>query len=106
MKRAIYAKAVPYLEVAPLVLVFLLFFIVPMTMVVIASFFDYNITGLVPTLTLNNYLELLSSKTTLDLYVQTLRFAAIVWAITLVLGFTVSYFLAFHDRNPLVAIGL
>ena len=30
----------------------------------------------------------------------------IVWAITLVLGFTVAYFLVFHVRKPVIAIGL
>jgi putative spermidine/putrescine transport system permease protein len=29
-----------------------------------------------------------------------------VWAMTLVIGFTVWYFVAFHIRNPQVAIGL
>jgi putative spermidine/putrescine transport system permease protein len=106
MKLAIPAKAVPYLQVAPLAIVFLLFLIVPMTMVLVASFFDYNMTGLIPTLTVQNYVSLLTSRTTLDLYLETLKFALIVWASTLVIGFTVSYFLAFHIRNPLVAIGL
>jgi putative spermidine/putrescine transport system permease protein len=106
MKLAIPAKVVPYLEVAPLAVVLLLFFVIPMIMVVVASFFDYNMTGLVPTLTLSNYIDLLTSATTLELYAQTLKFAFLVWLITLVLGFTVAYFLAFHVRNALVAIGL
>src|SRR6516164_11696113 len=106
MKLAIRAKVVPYLEVAPLAVVLLLFFVVPMVMVVVASFLDYNMTGLVPTLTLSNYIDLVTSPTTLELYAQTLKFAFLVWLITLVLGFTVAYFLAFHVRNPLVAIGL
>jgi len=106
MKPTISAKAVPYLQVAPLALVFLLFLVVPMAMVLAASFFDYNMTGLVPTLTPANYIELLTSRNTYELYWQTLRIAFIVWAITLVLGFTVAHFLAFHVRNTLVAIGL
>jgi len=106
MKLAISAKAAPYLQVAPLAIVFLLFLVAPMAMVLVASFFDYNMTGIIATFTLDNYISLLTSHTTLDLYLQTLKFALIVWAITLVLGFTVAYFLAFHIRNPLVAIGL
>jgi putative spermidine/putrescine transport system permease protein len=106
MKLAIPAKAVPYLQVAPLAVVFLFFLVVPMMMVLVASFFDFNMTGLVPTLTLGNYIDLLTSRNTLALYLQTLKYALIVWAITLVLGFTVAYFLAFHVRNTLVAIGL
>jgi putative spermidine/putrescine transport system permease protein len=106
MKLAIPAKAVPYLQVVPLAVVFLLFLVVPMMMVLVASFFDFNMTGLVPTLTLGNYIDLLTSRNTFALYLQTLKYALIVWAITLVLGFTVAYFLAFHVRNTLVAIGL
>jgi len=106
MKLAIPAKAVPYLQVAPLAVVFLFFLVVPMMMVLVASFFDFNMTGLVPTVTLGNYIDLLTSRNTFALYLQTLKYALIVWAITLVLGFTVAYFLAFHVRNTLVAIGL
>src|SRR5215510_3253173 len=106
MKLGIPAKAVPYLQAAPLALVLLLFLVLPMMMVFVASFFDFNMTGLVPTLTLHNYISLLTSRITFALYLETLKFALIVWAITLVLGFTVAYFLAFHVRNALVAIGL
>jgi putative spermidine/putrescine transport system permease protein len=106
MKLAIPAKAVSYLQVAPLAVVFLFFLVVPMMMVLVASFLDFNMTGFVPTLTLGNYIDLLTSRNTFALYLQTLKYALIVWAITLGLGFTVAYFLAFHIRNTLVAIGL
>jgi putative spermidine/putrescine transport system permease protein len=106
MKLAIPAKAAPYLQVAPLAVVFLFFLVAPMMMVLVASFLDFNMTGLLPTLTLGNYIDLLTSRNTFALYLQTLKYALIVWAITLVLGFTVAYFLAFHVRNTLVAIGL
>ena len=106
MKLAIPAGAVPYLQVAPLAVVFFFFLVVPMTMVVIASFLDYNMTGLVPASTLDNYVSLLTSRNTFDLYLETLKLALIVWAITLVFGFTVAHFLAFHVRNSLIAIGL
>jgi putative spermidine/putrescine transport system permease protein len=106
MKLAIPAKAGPYLQVAPLAVVFLFFLVVPMMMVLVASFLDFNMTGLVPTLTFGNYIDLLTSRNTFALYLQTLKYALIVWAIALVLGFTVAYFLAFHVRNTLVAIGL
>jgi putative spermidine/putrescine transport system permease protein len=106
MKLAVPAKAVPYLEVAPLAIVLLLFFVIPMAMVFVASFFDYNMTGIIKTFTLHNYIDLLTTPTTFDLYLETVKFALIVWAVTLVLGFFVAYFLAFHVRNPLIAIGL
>ncbi|HEY1746823.1 MAG TPA: ABC transporter permease [Xanthobacteraceae bacterium] len=106
MKLAVPAKAVPYLEVAPLAIVLFLFFVIPMAMIFAASFFDYDMTGIIPTFTFHSYIELFTQRTTLDLYLQTLKYALIVWAITLTLGFTIAYFLAFHIRNPLIAIGL
>jgi putative spermidine/putrescine transport system permease protein len=106
MKLAVARKAVPYLEVAPLAIVLFFFFVVPMAMVLVASFFDYNMTGIIRTFTFSNYVDLLTSRTTLELYLETVKFALIVWAITLLLGFTIAYFLAFHVRNPLIAIGL
>ena len=106
MKLAIPNKAVPYLEVAPVAIILFFFFVVPMAMVLVASFFDYNMTGIIRTFTLNNYIDLLTSRTTLELYLETLKFALVVWAVTLVLGFTIAYFLSFHVRNLLIAIGL
>jgi putative spermidine/putrescine transport system permease protein len=105
-KQTMAAKALPYLQVAPLAVVFLLFFVAPMMMVLVASFLDFNMTGIVPVVTFHNYIDLLTSRSTFDLYFQTLKFAFIVWVITLVIGFTVAYFLAFHVRNPLIAIAL
>ena len=43
---------------------------------------------------------------TLRLYASSLKFALIVWAITLVLGFNIAYFLVFHVRSLLWQIGL
>ena len=37
--------------------------------------------------------------TILKTYVSTLKFCVIVWALTLLIGFTVAYFLAFHIRS-------
>jgi putative spermidine/putrescine transport system permease protein len=43
---------------------------------------------------------------TYTLYLKTLTYAAIVWALTLVIGFTVAYFLAFHVRTFLWQMAL
>jgi putative spermidine/putrescine transport system permease protein len=76
-------------------------------MVLIVSFFDFDMyTGLIHELTWKNYVELFTSRNTLDLYIKTLMHAAIVWAITLVVGFLIAHFLVFHVRSILVAIGL
>ena len=69
-------------------------------MVVIAfSFFDFDGINTVPSLVWTNYQELFASKVTLSLYMKTIYYAVTVWAITLVIGFTVAYFLAFHVRS-------
>src|SRR4029079_13423765 len=53
-----------------------------------------------------NYLDLIYNPTTWRLYLSTIKFALIVLAITFVLGFWIAYFLVFHVRNLLTAIGL
>jgi putative spermidine/putrescine transport system permease protein len=99
-------RIVTYLQVLPLTLVLLVFLGVPLAVVVVVSFFDYDMFDIVPGFTLTNYTELFGSALTYDLYVATIRYALIVWAITLVIGFTVAYFLVFHVRNLLWQIAL
>ena len=89
----------PYLQVAPLSLVFLLFLVVPIATIVVVSFFDYNTTQIIPAFILQNYEELLLSPVTWQTYLQTLEFAAITWLLTFLIGFTLAYFLAFHVRT-------
>jgi len=96
-----------YLQVAPLTLVLLFFFAVPVALVVVVSFFRYQmLVGIVPQFTLKNYVDLLSNPTTWTLYLSTIKFTLIVLVITFVLGFWIAYFLVFHVRNLLTAIGL
>src|SRR5215211_2967525 len=98
MKRV--SAWVTYLQVAPLALVFLLFLVVPIATIIVVSFFDYNTTQIIPAFLLQNYEELLFSPVTWRTYGQTIQFSAITWALTLVIGFLVAYFLAFHVRSP------
>ena len=98
---------IAYLQVAPLFLVLLCFFILPLALVVVVSFYRYQVmVGLVPDFTFKNYVEILSSATVWRLYFSTVKFTVIVLLITGVLGFWISYFLVFHVRNLLTAIGL
>lgn len=91
---------VPYLQAAPMGLVFLLFFVAPVALVVVISFFDYQTYQiLIPDLLLGNYQDVFSSASTYDTYWTTLELGFITWAVTLVLGFAISYFLAFHVRS-------
>lgn len=87
---------VTYLQVAPLALVFGLFLVVPIATIVVVSFWDYNTTQIIPDFLLQNYDELLFSPVTWQTYGQTVKFALITWVLTLLIGFTVAYFLAFH----------
>lgn len=96
-----------YLQVAPLTLVLFFFFAVPVLLVVIVSFLKYQmLVGIVAQPTLKNYVDLLTNPTTWALYLSTIKFTVIVLVITLVLGFWIAYFLVFHVRNLLTAIGL
>jgi putative spermidine/putrescine transport system permease protein len=87
--------------VAPLTAVFLFFLVVPILTIVVVSFFDYNTTQIIPAFLSQNYEELLTSSVTWQTYLQTVQFAAITWALTLSIGFTLAYFLAFHVRSTL-----
>jgi putative spermidine/putrescine transport system permease protein len=96
-----------YFQVAPLTLVLLMFFAVPVALVTVVSFFRYQmLVGIVPDFTLKNYIDLLSNPTTWSLYLSTVKFTLIVLIITFVLGFWIAYFLVFHVRNLVTAIGL
>jgi putative spermidine/putrescine transport system permease protein len=98
---------VPYLQVAPLTLVLACFFIVPVALVILVSFFRYQmLVGIVPHFTLKNYIDLIYNKTTWTLYLSTIKFTLIVLVLTFVIGFWIAYFLVFHVRNLVVAIGL
>ena len=98
---------VPYLQVTPLALVLIVFTIIPLLLVLIVSFFRYQVlVGIVPEITIRNYVDLLTNPTTWRLYFSTLKFTMIVLVITGVLGFWISFFLVFHVRNLLTAIGL
>ena len=105
-------------QALPLALVFALFFVVPLVLTVMVSLWNYNAYEIVPDITARNYVEafegcanrLFSATpelcTTLKTYLTTLRICLTVWLITLVLGFTIAYFLAFHVRSLTVQIVL
>ena len=91
----------PYLQVAPLALILIIFLGIPLITVIVVSFFDYANYQIHPDFILLNYIELFQSKLTYQLYGSMLKFGVIVWALTLVIGFMVSYFLVFHVRSLL-----
>jgi len=96
-----------WLNVAPLMLVLVPFFLLPILVVLAASFFETDgFGGLLPTFTFANYVDVLTSAQTFQLYMATLKFTVLTWFFTLMIGFLVAYFLVFHVRNQLLAIGL
>ncbi|HEY0202055.1 MAG TPA: ABC transporter permease [Burkholderiaceae bacterium] len=97
-------------QATPFTAVFVLFFLLPLALVLMVSFWDFNEYELIPAFTLRNYAAIFEGCShltdsgdfcvTLSTYLSTLKFCLLVWAITLVLGFAVAYFLAFHVRSP------
>ena len=99
-------------QAAPFALVFFLFFLVPLGLIAMVSLWNFNEYELLPALTLRNYASIFEGCShltdngdlcvTLSTYLSTLKFCLLVWGITLVLGFAVAYFLAFHVRSATV----
>jgi putative spermidine/putrescine transport system permease protein len=99
-------RAAAWLQATPLTLTFVLFFLVPLVITLIVSFWDFNEYQIIPAFTFKNYAAIFdgcSSMTdvcvTFKTYWSTIKFCVIVWAVTLVIGFTIAYFLSFHVRS-------
>ena len=103
-----------FVQASPLALVFALFFIIPLGFVVMVSFWDYNEYALLPGFTARSYVETFEGCydalpelcTILKTYWSTVKFCFLVWVLTLVIGFTIAYFLAFHVRSVTVQMTL
>jgi putative spermidine/putrescine transport system permease protein len=91
--------AIAWLQAAPLALILGFFFLLPILTILIVSFWDYDFAGLYPDFMTLNYAETLGSWVTWKTYLNTLKYTAMVWGLTLVIGFWVAYFLAFHIRT-------
>ena len=91
----------------PMWLVFAVFFLLPLAVTVIVSFWEFTQYSIEPAFILRNYADLFDGCledlpylcTTLATYLSTLKFCFLVWLCTLLLGFTVAYFLSFHVRT-------
>jgi putative spermidine/putrescine transport system permease protein len=100
-------------QALPLTTVFALFFLIPLALVLMVSFWDYNQYEMLPAFTFKNYVAVFDGClsgddlcVTFKTYLSTLKFSLLVWLLTLVIGFTVSYFLAFHVRSSGVQVVL
>jgi len=115
MRRVLFSRAsAPYWQVAPLALVFAVFFVLPLVLTVAVSFWRYNEYSMSPALVGSNYagvfsgclVELPQLCLTLKTYLSTLKLCLLVWLFTLTIGFTVAYFLAIHVRSLTVQMVL
>lgn len=105
---------IAWLQAGPMMLVFAAFFLLPLCFVIMVSFWDYNEYEMIPAFTTRGYYEsfegclaqLPGLCTILKTYVETIKLCFLTWAFTLVIGFSVAYFLAFHIKTKSMQIGL
>lgn len=90
---------VGWLQAAPLALILICFLAAPIVMIVIVSFWGATEYSIYPAFQFDNYEFLFGSEVVWRVFFATFRYAAITWALTLAIGFTVAYFLAFHVRS-------
>ena len=90
---------VAWIQAAPLAVVLLGFLVAPIVMIVIVSFWGATEYSIYPDFQLDNYAFLLTSPVTYTVFFNTFKYALITWALTLTIGFTVAYFLAFEVRS-------
>ena len=94
--KSIFNRYSPYIQVAPLLVVLLLFLIGPLIVIGIISFFEFTGYFTRPGFEFTAYTRIFSQyDLTLANYWTTIRLTAITWVITLVLGFTIAYFFVF-----------
>ncbi|MFT3735368.1 MAG: ABC transporter permease [Rhodocyclaceae bacterium] len=106
--KNLFSRAAPaWLQAGPYALVFLLFFLLPLALIVAVSFWDATEYELIPAFVPKNYVAIFEGCAsgpelcvTFKTYLLTLKFCFLTWFFTLLIGFTVAYFLAFHVRTP------
>ena len=98
----------------PFTLVIGLFFVLPLLLVVMVSFWDYTSYSIIPDFIFTNYEDIFygcigklpSLCTAFSTYLSTIKFVFITWAVTLVVGFLVALFLAFCVRSLPMQVAL
>ena len=98
---------IAWLQAGPMMLVFIAFFLLPLVFVTIVGAWDYNEYEMLPALSFRGYTDTFEGCiaqlpdlcTILKTYAKTVKLCFLTWAITLTIGFTIAYFLAFHVRS-------
>jgi putative spermidine/putrescine transport system permease protein len=88
-----------WLMAAPLTVVLAVFLLAPVCMIVMVSFWGATEWSIYPAFLWDNYAFLFTSNVTYQVFLNTFKYAAITWVCTLLIGFTVAYYLAFHIRT-------
>src|ERR1700724_1419460 len=107
-------RSIAWLQAGPMMLVFALFFLLPLALVTIVSAWDYNEYEMIPALSLRGYTDTFEGCiaglpdlcTILKTYLKTVKLCLLTWGLTLLIGFTGAYFLAFHVRTKMWQIVL
>ena len=88
-----------WIQAAPIALVLAAFLVAPIIMIVIVSFWGATEYSIYPAFEFDNYEFLFGSPVTYTVFFNTFKYAAITWFLTVTIGFTVAYFLAFEVRT-------
>ena len=91
----------------PFALIFIAYFVVPLILTLIVSFWDYTEYSIIPDFIVGNYFYIFQGCfsfedglcLTFKTYISTFFFCFFTWLITLLLGFSVAYFLAFYVNS-------
>ena len=91
----------------PFALIFISYFVVPLILTLIVSFWDYTEYSIIPDFIFGNYVYIFQGCfsfedglcLTFKTYISTFFFCFFTWLITLLLGFSVAYFLAFYVNS-------
>ena len=84
---------------SPVIAVLSAFIILPIFLITAVSFWGASEFSIYPAFLFDNYEFLFTSEVTYRVFFRTLYFAFLVWLITLVIGFTVAYYLAFFVNS-------
>ena len=102
-KTRIFQPKLSWLAI-PFALIFIAYFVVPLILTLIVSFWDYTEYSIIPDFIFGNYVYIFQGCfsfedglcLTFKTYISTFFFCFFTWLITLLLGFSVAYFLAFY----------
>jgi putative spermidine/putrescine transport system permease protein len=98
----------------PFAIIFIAYFVVPLILTLIVSFWDYTEYSIIPDFIFGNYFYIFQGCFTFEdglcltfkTYISTFFFCFFTWLITLLLGFCVAYFLAFYVNSLPIQITL